>query len=392
MQTLSMVAAPLKSKNPQLDKDNVIQVSDKLSLLKSAAIYGANGTGKSNFINAMLWMFAIVDSSMEDEQVLEFTYQPFLMNMKSVNLPTFFQIQFIINQKKYRYGFEYNNERIVSEWLFGMAEKNEVYYFTRDLDKIKINENQFKEGKDLADKTSPTNLFLNVTNAFNGKISKQLKKYFNQNLLFDSKEQKINKELTISSLEQSESKNRILQLLNFADLGVDDIVVSSQQNEDDFIFFKRNIVDDLGKTIGSRLMSLDIHESDGTRNFFNHLGLIYYALTVSGVTIVLDEFEASLHPILAKKIVEMFHSPKLNKKGAQLIFATHDTNLLDSNLLRRDQIFFTEKNKKNETELYSLYDFKGVRNDASYEKDYIKGKYGAIPFVGDFETLFEETV
>lgn len=138
-------------------------------------------------------------------------------------------------------------------------------------------------------------------------------------------------------------------------------------------------------------MSIDHHESDGTRNFFNHIGIVYYAL-VSGLTLVFDEFEASLHPILAKKIVEMFHSPKLNKKGAQLIFATHDTNLLDSNLLRRDQIFFTEKNKKNETELYSLYDFKGVRNDASYEKDYIKGKYGAIPFVGDFETLFEEAV
>jgi len=391
MQTLSMVAAPLKSKNPQLDKDNVIRVSDKLSLLKSAAIYGANGTGKSNFISAMLQMLLVVQKSMENERLLNLSFEPFAMDNESVDLPTFFQIQFIINQKKYRYGFEYNNERIVSEWLFGMAEKNEVYYFTRELDEIKINENQFKEGKNLTDKTSPTNLFLNVTNAFNGEISKQIKKYFNHDLFVDFKKQKTKRSLTVSWLEKPYFKNQIIKLLNFADLNVDDIRIDLQEESEDIIFFKRNIVNDSGKIIGSKLMSIDRHESDGTRNFFNHIGIVYYAL-VSGLTLVLDEFEASLHPILAKKIVEMFHSPKLNKKGAQLIFATHDTNLLDANLLRRDQIFFTEKNKKNETELYSLYDFKGVRNDASYEKDYIKGKYGAIPFVGDFETLFEEAV
>ena len=100
-------------------------------------------------------------------------------------------------------------------------------------------------------------------------------------------------------------------------------------------------------------------------------------------------FDARLHPLLTRKLVKMFNSPVSNKKNAQLVFVTHDTNLLDNSLLRRDQIYFTEKNKCSETVLYSLVDFKGVRNDASYEKDYIKGKYGAIPFLGNCEKLFE---
>ena len=134
---------------------------------------------------------------------------------------------------------------------------------------------------------------------------------------------------------------------------------------------------------------MDGHESDGTQKFFNYSGVITYDL-IYGSALFLDEFDARLHPMLTKKIVEMFNSPTLNKNGAQLVFVTHDTNLLDNSLLRRDQIYFTEKNKMQETVLYSLADFKGIRNDASYEKDYINGKYGAIPFLGDFEKLFQE--
>lgn len=390
IQTLSMVAAPLKSKNPQLDKDNIIRVSDKLSLIKSAAIYGANGSGKSNLILAILYMRLFINKSMNDDEMVQRFYKPYMFHQNSNSIPIFFQIQLIVNNKRYRYGFEFNETGVLSEWLFGIADKNEVYYFTRELDNIKINENQFKEGRGLENKTSPTNLFLNVSHAFNGVVSKEIKNHFD--LLFVDNENKIvskyKQSLTLKLLKQSHYKSEILKLLNTADFGIKEILVEDSNETD--IFIVRSITDENGNNRDA-LMSMRNHESQGTRNFFKIVGLVILALE-NGLTIVLDEFEASLHPILAKKIVEMFHSPKLNKKGAQLIFATHDTNLLNANLLRRDQIFFTEKNKKNETELYSLYDFKGVRNDASYEKDYIKGKYGAIPFVGDFETLFEEAV
>lgn len=132
---------------------------------------------------------------------------------------------------------------------------------------------------------------------------------------------------------------------------------------------------------------MESQESDGTLKFFNYSGAVLDAL-MDGGALFIDEFDARLHPLLTKKIVELFNSQQINKNGAQLIFVTHDTNLLDNSVLRRDQIYFTEKNKLSQTVVYSLADFKGVRNDASYEKDYINGKYGAIPFLGNFEKLF----
>lgn len=391
MQTLSMVAAPLKSKNSQLDKDNIIRVSDKLSLLKSAAIYGANGSGKSNLISGLSAMANVIEYSMKNDKVLKKIYQPFILDAQSSSRPTYFQLQFIADGKKYRYGFEFNNEKIISEWLFGQADKNEVYYFTRELNKIKINKSQFKEGGKLEDKTAPENLFLNVVAAFNGLITRTIREYIFSIGVYMNLHKGFEK-ITLDLIHKGREDD-IVKLLNIADFGIESIH-EEQLSEESYIYdiiLKRKIPSSNGLSASTQDMSLFKNESEGTQKFFNITGVIILALEY-GTPFIMDEFEASLHPILAKKIVEMFHSPKLNKKGAQLIFATHDTNLLDANLLRRDQIFFTEKNKKNETELYSLYDFKGVRNDASYEKDYIKGKYGAIPFVGDFETLFEEAV
>ncbi len=394
MQTLSMVAAPIKSKKSQLDKDNIIPVTDKMSLLKSAAIYGANGSGKSNLITAMAGMLGVIKVSMINENALNLFGQPFIFSRQSATSPIYFQIQFILDQKKYRYGFEFNKDRILSEWLFGTAEKNEVYYFKRELDEIEINENQFNEGKGLIDKTSAKNLFLNVVNAFNGAISQGIKKYLTHNVFVGQElenEEGIMKKrsLTFKWMDIKNGKKQILSLLNFADMGIERIWKESI-NGQDRIFLEKAIYNEEGKKSGQQMIPL-ISESKGTQKFFNEIGLIMFAFS-AGLVLFLDEFESNIHPLLAKKIVQMFNSPKINKKGAQLIFATHDTNLLDADLLRRDQIYFTEKNKKNETELYSLYDIKGVRNDASYEKDYIKGKYGAIPFLGDFETLFEESV
>ena len=135
------------------------------------------------------------------------------------------------------------------------------------------------------------------------------------------------------------------------------------------------------------MLSFQTFESEGTKKFFNYSSIFLEALK-TGKALILDEFDAKFHPLLSRKIVELFNS-KANKANAQLFFVTHDSNLLDAKLLRRDQIYFAEKNKQGETSIYSLVDLQGVRNDASFEKDYIKGKYGAIPFLGNFEELFE---
>jgi len=128
-------------------------------------------------------------------------------------------------------------------------------------------------------------------------------------------------------------------------------------------------------------------ESEGTKKMFEISPALLESLE-GGRVLILDEFDARFHPLLSRKIVELYNSAA-NKK-AQLIFATHDTNLLTPQLLRRDQVCFVEKDQQGASHFYSLADFKGVRNDASFEKDYIAGKYGAIPFLGDFTTLFEE--
>ena len=127
-------------------------------------------------------------------------------------------------------------------------------------------------------------------------------------------------------------------------------------------------------------------ESEGSKKMFEVSPLILDALNENRV-LIMDEFDARFHPLLTRKIVELFNS-NLNK-GSQFVFATHDTNLLNAKLLRRDQVCFVEKDKYGASHFYSLVDFKGVRNDASFEKDYVSGKYGAIPFLGDFSSIIE---
>ncbi len=394
IQTISLVAAPIKSKTSEIDESNTIDFSEKLKLLKSIAIYGANGSGKSNLILAMIRMLVITRDIMKDDKLLYQVHEPFALNERSIFEPTYFQIQLIIDNKKYRYGFEFNEKRIVSEWLFGPADKQETYYFTRDLKDIKVNETYFKEGKDLQDKTTPENLFLNVAKTFNGVISKKIKDYFSGNIAISGGVTDFGlRETTIEMLNHPKLKKYVIDLLNFADLGIDDVIeeeieLEKGKRKEKIVLSQRPLFNEEGKKTGKNYhMTIDGGESEGTRKVFNYAGSVISSLR-EGRTLVLDEFDARLHPSLTKKIVEMFNS-KLNTRNAQLIFATHDTNLLDSNLLRRDQIYFAEKNSKFETGFYSLYDFKGIRNDASFERDYIKGKYGAIPYIGDFEKVFE---
>lgn len=407
LQTLSLIAAPIKSKNQELDFNNVIPVSEKLSLLKSVAIYGANGSGKSNLIKALIMMFIFIDKSFQDDELGKRIIEPFAFDKASFEEPTFFQLIFISDNVKYRYGFEVKGNTVVSEWLFGTPGKKEVYYFTREGAKILINEDKFDEGKGLVDKTSSNNLFLNVCKAFNGKISKQILDFFRVRVgISAGVNDTAFRESTLTLMKDADIKKQIVKLLNVADFGIRDISNKRITASDlpanspaellkkvidenwEFLLSKRPVFNEDGEVIGERELLMESQESDGTLKFFNYSGAILDAL-MDGGALFIDEFDARLHPMLTKKIVELFNSPVMNKNGAQLVFVTHDTNLLDNSLLRRDQIYFTEKNKLSQTVVYSLVDFKGVRNDASYEKDYINGKYGAIPFLGDFDKLLQ---
>jgi hypothetical protein len=145
-----------------------------------------------------------------------------------------------------------------------------------------------------------------------------------------------------------------------------------------------------GNSVSTELFDLDDQESEGTQKVFALAGPLVDTLK-NGKVLIIDEFDARIHPLISRAIVELFNSNESNSNNAQLIFMTHDTNLLSNRLFRRDQIWFTEKNRYGATDLYSLAEYK-IRNDASFESDYIKGRYGAIPYIGNLNHLLDSHV
>jgi AAA15 family ATPase/GTPase len=183
----------------------------------------------------------------------------------------------------------------------------------------------------------------------------------------------------------------MVEMLKLADVGIDDItreeLGTEGSHEKDYAavtLHKR--FNKAGKPVEQVPFFMLTEESEGTQKMFGISPAILNSLE-QGKVLIIDEFDARLHPLLSRKIVELYNST--SNKNAQLIFATHDTNLLTAHMLRRDQVCFVEKDKQGASHFYSLADFKGVRNDASFEKDYIAGKYGAIPFLGDFKSILE---
>ena len=387
LQTVSFVAAPIVSKYKNLDTDNVFQATEKDTLLKTVGLYGANGSGKSNLVKALQAMTLFVKQSFNNDKLGSEIVIPFAYTTQTLQSPTFFQIVFFLSGKKYRYGFEILGDTVVTEWLFGTAQKNEVVYFTREKNKIDINKTQFSEGIGAEKRTRPTSLFLNVADALNGQIAESVKTYLTDYIIVSSNDLPF-RDLSIRYLENETDKKMLLELLHYADLGITDLAK---------VDIPDSLPESVKKRLGNGLVSIrqgdnglinspfDLNESEGTKKFFNYSSLLLMALKM-GKAVILDEFDAQFHPLLSKKIIELFHA-STNQKSAQLLFVTHDTHLLDARLMRRDQIYFVEKNQKGESSFYSLADFKGIRNDASFEKDYIKGKYGAIPFLGNFEQL-----
>lgn len=383
MQTLSFLATAMN----EHEQTNTFQATDKVRLLKSVAVYGANGSGKSNLVKAMWVMVNFIKAPFEGRKKFEEHIQPFKLNTSTRNEGSFFQIMFILEGKTYRYGFVYLKGKIISEWLFGTANKNEVEYFTRDEQKISINRERFKEGIGLESKTREDNLFLNVIYESNGRIANIVRNYLSGIFVVQGLDEKTLQSFSYNLLQNKANKHRILEILKLADSDIYDI--SLEENYDKKtrqIISQRKIFNENGQEVGLENLDFSKEASEGTKKIFNYAGVFVHLLKSDG-TIIIDDFDARFHTSLTKAIVKLFNSEK--NKAAQICFVTHDTNLLDKDLLRRDQICFAEKNQRGETSIYSLNEIKGVRNDSSLEKDYIKGKYGAIPFIRNLNTIFE---
>ena len=418
--TLSMVAARISSKYDELDTENVQFIDTKLSLLKSKAIYGQNASGKSNIVKALVTFLRIVRHSVISEEVISKLVEPFKLNKEGIKEPTFFQIIFrtATDATIYRYGFEIQDSKVLSEWLFAKTGREEVPYFTREGMVVEV-KNRFKEAKKF-EKLSLNNdseifrnnsLFLTSVAAMGGIFAKIVINAIGNITVTSGLNDTRIKEVLKEMLENKATKDAILNLVRAADFDIENIgprpskseeVTSDEDIPDELtaifetgklkkmpsFMTQRTIFDTNGAKIDSITPDFEEWESEGTKKFLFLSPFLLNTLN-TGNTLVIDEFDARLHPNLTKKIVQIFNSIRTNPKGAQLIFVTHDSNLLNANVLRRDQICFVDKDKLGVSSLRTLVEFKGVRNDASFEKAYLNGEYGAVPFLNRFEQIFE---
>jgi AAA15 family ATPase/GTPase len=404
--TLNMLVS--KSKNDKLK--NFFSIRN-YKLLRSAVIYGANASGKSNIIKAMAFMRNFVLNTFKIIQSTDkLPHEPFKLSTETENSSTTFEIIFFKDNIKFRYGFEYDSDIIYSEWLFSDEKGKEAKLFTRDVDEGDyVNREKFKEGLKFFDRKneriniSKNQLFIWKCDQENGKISKSILDWFKDFNVLDGVS--IEENITLGLIEKLNLKKEVVELVKTGDIDIDDIVIEEEEIDNfntlpDIV--KRNILlnkaqkiskisintkhkkyNKNGNVIGKEEFDLS-DESTGTKKLFSLAAPIIDTLQ-NGKVLVIDELEVNLHPILTQNLIKLFNDENVNKKNAQLIFTTHDTNLLKPSIFRRDQIWFSEKNKFSSTEIYSLVEFKGVRASEDFEKQYIQGKYGAIPYIGKFE-------
>lgn len=381
--TLSMEAASIQELS-----DAVVKSCDE-ELLPVAVMYGANSSGKSNVLKALKTMRDVLLNSVKLNPKDRLDAEPFSLDLTSGDEPTSFEIQFTLNNSKFRYGFDYTAEAIIAEWLYEKRPgEREFELFLRSGSEFKISKTRFAEGLGKQTATPDNRLFVSLVAQLNGKVSQSILDWFSNIEYMSGMDGNGYSGKTLRTIFYQENGNEeIMNLLHQTHLGFNGIKVSMNLGEEDSVDSKtiHDIYDADGKVVGQKEFPTDKMESEGTKKMIEIAGPIVDAIRLGQILIV-DELDAKLHPFLTRKIIGLFMNKEFNKTGAQLIFATHDTNLLNIQYLRRDQIWFTEKDKSDSTDLYSLVEFRDdsgnkVRNDRNIEKDYINGRYGAIPFM-----------
>lgn len=390
----------------------------KSSLLKSAVIYGKNAAGKSKLIDALHFMGQFIKSSSKNTQAKEsIDVTPFLLNTKTREEPSVFEIIFLHNEIQYRYGFEVDKKRVHSEWLYYKPKIKEIELFYREGQNFEKVHSSLKAAKYLVkDEMIRENaLLLSTAAQFNDKICVEILNWFEKVAIISGLKEEGYKGFSIFQLNNPREKKEILNLLKYADIGIEDLSVTERSLEDIssempeelkkilknkevqvFSDLKtvHSIYDETNLSTGNfEIFSMNNDESSGTDKYFSLSGPLLDTLE-KGDILIIDEMDAKLHPNLARSVVKLFNSKETNPHNAQVVFTTHNTNLLKSDLFRRDQIWFTEKDRYGAATLYSLGDFKvdekKIRNDEDYEKNYLQGRYGGIPYLEDFKINFED--
>lgn len=406
VQALSMAAGTAK----ELQEENCFTPSDQElpRLLRSAVVYGPNGCGKSNLVKALGFMQDFVLSSAKESQEGErIDLKPFLLHSEGPSLASEFEVVFLEDGVRYQYGFAATRTQVIREWLLAYPGNRAQRWFERSYNPKKGKEEWYLGPKLAGQKriwqrsTRSNALFLSTAIQLN---SEQLKPVFNwfQRLVVIGHGELIQKGITVTNCEDKEGCADILQFLKSAGIEVDDITIKERKfDEIKFSFplpdelkgfFQKDLIGRSFKEVlfKHQLMNSEDfalfpleEESDGTQKLFAYAAL-WLDLLNESLVLVVDELDNSFHPHLVRYLLSLIHSSTKNTANGQLIFSTHDTSILDTQVLRRDQIWFMEKDDTQATHLYPLSDFHPRKHEA-LEKGYLQGRYGALPYIGEIK-------
>ncbi len=381
---------------------NVAKI-DNGEYLKVSAIYGANASGKTNVLQAFDYMkkrILVSDDSKKNSPIDEENIYSFMINDEPIAL----EVEILAkNNKIYKYGFEVLKNKIVSEWLFEKRVNKFYSIFERNNNNVQI----MKVKNKLFDLTNvdDTSLFLksfrsidksneDFGNVYDWFVNSTYLDLGNPNF-----ERFINNRISLKILSDENYRKELLKFIKTFDSGIEEIKTTPDSIE--AVKSNNGIIDIevIHKGENGELKALPFYlESNGTRKMF-HLFDFFMDALKNGMVLFIDELDAKLHPLLTRYIINLFHNSETNKGNGQLIYSTHDTVNLNKETFRRDEIWFAEKDKDGISEIYALSDYileddknvgKKVRNDATYNKDYLTGRYGAIPVLEEFDIDYEK--
>jgi uncharacterized protein len=439
-QILSLVASNYEKDLPDCVIERDLPGLSGVKFLRGAAIYGANASGKSNMLQAIRFLANFVCNSATKIQPGESTQtEPFKLDQTSITQPSKFEIIFVAEETRYLFGLSLTTQRVIEEYLVAYPKGLPQRWYHRTYDEQQQTytwarpATGFKRDKSLEEKTRENSAFLSVAPQFNHPQLTPVFNWFQTNFHFIqlSADGRFSPDFTASQLAKPDHHDRILTLLKNADIGISDakgvrktsllekfakaasltesafekmknqLLVESTINQYLFNFpninfpNKKTMVNNEETTayreeieiqlshkvdgIDPVCLDFESEESAGTRRFFSLIGP-WMDILESGKTVFIDEIETSLHPLLIRELLKLLFSAENNPKGAQVVFTTHNPILLDTTLMRRDQIWFTEKSSTGATHLYPLTDYQ-PRKDEALAKGYLSGRYGGIPFI-----------